>query len=232
MPLRVLHLGGNRLGERVLGVLQGSEDEVRSTSDLSSAIELLKAERFDWIVSAGFRHFVPAGALALAPEACNVHTSLLPWGRGANPNVWMLAMGEPAGITIHKMTRDLDGGDIYSQRTIEVTLGDTAKTLYYHLEDAAVSLFEEVWPSMRNGELRPYPQPSGGSFHMSSELSALADIDLDSATTWRKALDTLRALTFPPHRNLVLEEDGRRYSIEIRIGEVPELDRTNRAPTQ
>jgi len=43
---------------------------------------------------------------------------------------------------------------------------------------------------------------------------------MDQAVKWRQALNTLRALTFPPFRNLVIHENGRAYHVEISITEI------------
>jgi hypothetical protein len=51
-------------------------------------------------------------------------------------------------------------------------------------------------------------------------MHRLARIDLQSTVTWGAALDVLRALTFPPHRNVVVERDGRRYHVELRVEDI------------
>jgi len=220
--LKILHLGDSTLASRIKRILENFPDHIESTPHRTRALALLTEHSFDWIVSAGFQHILPGTALARVAHSCNVHTSLLPWGRGAYPNVWMLAEGEPGGVTLHEMTERIDGGDIYAQKRVDVPFGDTAATLYARLEDAAVALFESSWPRMRRGRLRPKPQPSGGSYHRSAELAALAQIDLEASTTWRTAPNTLRALTFPPYENLIIEDHGKRYHLELKIRELPE----------
>lgn len=217
--MRILHLGGNDLGDRILAWLRNHEDHVNTVTDLAG-LDATEVRDYDWIVSAGFRHVVPASVLELVPHACNVHTSLLPWGRGAHPNVWAIVDHEPSGVTIHRMTPGLDEGPIYAQHEVEFTFGDVASDLHARLKDAAYDLFAATWPQLREGTVAPIPQPAGGSHHRMRELDELVDIDLDATVTWRRALDTLRALTFPPHRNLVVEEDGRSFHVEIRISEV------------
>lgn len=217
--MRILHLGGNNLGDRVLAWLRDHEDHVDTVTERAQ-LDAVKLRDYDWIVSAGFRHIVPASVLDLVPHACNVHTSLLPWGRGAHPNVWVIVDHEPAGVSIHGMTPGVDEGPIYAQREVEATFGDVASDLHARLQDAAYDLFAATWPQIREGEIEPTAQPAGGSHHRVQDLDDLADIDLDATVTWRSALDTLRALTFPPHPNLVIEEHGRRFHVEIRITEV------------
>lgn len=217
--VRILHLGGNELGDRIFAWLSNREPHVDTATDLTQ-VEELDLKGYDWIVSAGFRHILPAELLERVPDACNVHTSYLPWGRGAHPNVWAIAEGEPAGVSIHAMTAGVDEGSIYAQQRVPVLFGDVASDLHARLQETAFDLFVTAWPKIRSGGLQPTPQPFGGSYHRSQELRDLAAINLDESVTWRHALDTLRALTFPPHRNLIIESDDRRYHVEIKITEI------------
>lgn len=220
MPPRLIHLGGNRLGSRILDALQGQGEDVVSVSDLPGLFDALSNGPVDWLVSAGYRYKIPGHALDAVPNSCNVHTALLPWGKGANPNVWMLAHGEPAGVTIHRMVPEIDAGPVYATRRVPVSFTDRAIELYGRLEDAAVGLFAETWPKMRAGELTPIDQEPGGSRHFVRDMRTLGTIDLDAPTTWRQAVNTLRALTFPPHQTAVVGVDGRRYSLELTVHEI------------
>lgn len=217
--MNILHLGGSRLGDRILEVLQRHGHDPKTVDTLDDARALL-ADRPDWIVSAGFRHILASEDLTLAGDSVNVHTSLLPYGRGANPNVWSIVDHEPAGATLHRMVPAVDAGPVWDQYEVPTTFGDTAATVYRRVEDAAVLLFAIRWPDIRDGKIAPDPQPTGGSHHYARQMHELADIDLEGTVTWRQALDTLRALTFPPHDNIVVEEDGRRWSVRLDVREV------------
>jgi methionyl-tRNA formyltransferase len=218
--VRIVQLGDNALGRRIREIVRGDDEvfEAHTRADLRSTIDAV--DDIDWLVSAGCRFILRSDELAAAANNCNVHTSLLPWGRGANPNVWALACGEPAGVSIHAMVPEVDTGPVYAQAAVDVHFGDTADVLYRRLEHRAVELFAESWPGIRTGQIRPRPQGPGGSVHRLSDMEDLARIDLASSVTWKQALDVLRALTFPPHRNLIVEDGGRRWHVEIGITEV------------
>ena len=219
--MRLVQLGDNRLGQRIRRILAAGPDEILGAHTRDDLHVALENGPVDWLVSAGCRFVLRASELDAVQDNCNLHTSFLPWGRGANPNVWAIAHREPAGATLHRMVPEVDAGPIFAQRSVPIVFGDTADTCYQKLEDAAVELFAEVWPRVRDGSLVPNEAAPGGSTHRVADARALADIDLDDVVTWRQALDTLRALTFPPHRNLVVEEGGRRWHVEIRISEIP-----------
>jgi methionyl-tRNA formyltransferase len=62
--------------------------------------------------------------------AINVHASLLPKYRGAAPINWAIIKGEKStGITIIKMTREMDAGPIILERPIDISNDDTEITL-------------------------------------------------------------------------------------------------------
>ena len=50
----------------------------------------------------------------------NLHGSLLPLGRGPHPHIWSWINGEPHGVTIHKMSAEIDRGPVIVQRKVEL----------------------------------------------------------------------------------------------------------------
>jgi methionyl-tRNA formyltransferase len=142
-------------------------------------------------------------------RALNLHPSLLPWNRGAAPNVWPLVDGSPAGVSLHVMVPAIDAGDVVAQDEVEVRPDDTAETLYRRLEAAGLALVERVWPSVRDVE--PVPQQGEGTTHRVADLASL-DLTEDDLGV----LDRLRARTFGAYGAEVVR-DGVRYVVQVRI---------------
>ena len=64
----------------------------------------------------------------------NVHPSLLPEYRGANPYSHVIINGEyQTGVTIHKMDEDFDTGEILLQNAIQIMSNDTMGTIFNKL---------------------------------------------------------------------------------------------------
>lgn len=58
--------------------------------------------------------------------AFNIHGSLLPKYRGRTPHVWAIINGEKnTGVTVHRITRSVDAGDILLQKTLPILETDT-----------------------------------------------------------------------------------------------------------
>lgn len=163
--MRTLVLGPNAaLLAPVLGehLSRASEERVSRESVVADEIEA--------IVSFGHRHIVPAGVLdAVDGRALNLHISLLPWNRGADPNLWSWLENTPKGVTVHWMSPELDQGDIAGQRSMTLDAGSTLRETYDVLRDAIVELFAEVWPAVLTGNAPRLAQPAGGSYHRASD---------------------------------------------------------------
>lgn len=102
-----------------------------------------------------------------------MHISLLPYNRGAQPNFWSFIDDTPKGVTIHRLERGLDKGDIICQR--QVTFDESAETFastYAKLNDEIVKLFEENWEQIKSGKIEGKRQIGRGSYHDMSEFRA------------------------------------------------------------
>lgn len=126
----------------------------------------------DWIISYGHRHIIREPQLSLFRDRIvNLHISYLPWGRGADPNLWAWVDGGPHGVTLHYIDAGIDTGDIIAQRRVEMDENETLASSYAKLREAAETLFAKTWPLLRNGRAERRKQPPGGS-HRSTSAKA------------------------------------------------------------
>src|SRR6185295_18584444 len=131
----------------------------------------------DFLVSYGYRHVLSRDVVArFAGRAINLHISLLPWNRGADPNLWSFLEDTPKGVTIHCIDVGIDTGDILAQREVAPLPTDTLRTSYERLEAEIEHLFREQWPAIRAGAIEPRRQPPGGSSHRMRDREAVASL--------------------------------------------------------
>jgi methionyl-tRNA formyltransferase len=148
----------------------------------------------------------------------NLHPSLLPHGRGKDPNFWAIVEGSPFGVTIHHVVPDVDAGDIAFAREIAYGWEDTGESLYRRAAAAIVELFREAYPRIVNFDIPRHPQSrKGGSSHRRRELDERSLIDLDQHYTARELLNLLRARTFEPHPACRFVEGGKTYEVRVSI---------------
>lgn len=216
----VVFLGVNDAGMRVYEWLC-DQDDVFVHSLLTTADQLGNIEDIhpDYLVSCGYRHIVPEAILDVPKEGClNLHPSLLPYNRGANPNVWSIVEGSPAGVTLHYMDPGVDTGDIIAQREVDKKFSDTGKTLQRRLEDAQVALFKQSWPKVLSGAIDVKEQQAdSGTHHRTDDFEELCELDPDEEVRVKDLLDRLRALTYPPYDNAKIEVGGDVYYVEVDI---------------
>lgn len=172
--MKILYLGPER--RHVTDFLAASGDEVARCERAVSAGDLL-LDGVDFLVSYGYRHLLSPEVLARFPgRAINLHISLLPWNRGADPNLWSFLEDSPKGVTIHLIDEGIDTGDILAQREVVPLASDTLRTSYQRLEFEIERLLVESWPAIRAGELAPRRQPPGGSSHRMRDRDTVATL--------------------------------------------------------
>jgi methionyl-tRNA formyltransferase len=114
----------------------------------------------DLVVVAAYGRILPLHILELPRHGCiNVHASLLPKYRGAAPIQWAIARGETeTGITIMRMSEEMDAGDILLQRRLAIGPDETGGELHDRLADLGAAALREALERRRRGELRATPQ--------------------------------------------------------------------------
>ena len=94
---------------------------------------MVEIDRFDpaFVVLAGFMRILTPGFVAhFAGRLINIHPSLLPAFTGLHTHQRAIDAGcKAAGCTVHRVTAELDHGEIIDQAVVPVLPGDTAKTL-------------------------------------------------------------------------------------------------------
>jgi methionyl-tRNA formyltransferase len=93
--------------------------------------ELIEKNKGDIGVVVSFGKIIPQRVLNIFEKGIiNVHPSLLPKYRGPNPIRWQILNGEKkSGITIIKLTKEVDAGPILTQKEISVEESDNYTNL-------------------------------------------------------------------------------------------------------
>lgn len=144
----------------------------------------------DWIICYGHRQIIREPELTTYKDRIiNLHISYLPWGRGADPNLWAWIDDEPHGVTLHYIDSGIDTGDIIAQRRVEMDADETLASSYTKLHEAAVGLFQDSWPELRNGRAARTPQRGPGSFHRKNDRDKVL-----LPKGWDTAVDEIRTV--------------------------------------
>lgn len=155
--------------------------------------DMIQALRPDGVVSFGYKHILSAGVIGLiGSQSINIHISLLPWNRGMHPNFWSWLENTPKGVSIHRITETLDGGNVLAQREVFFEGSETLASSYDNLIREAAGLFNEQWQVLLNQDVQGTRQQSNeGSFHLGRELNEFWGF-LDEG--WQTRCDRVRDL--------------------------------------
>ncbi|OGG11791.1 hypothetical protein A2Z00_01850 [Candidatus Gottesmanbacteria bacterium RBG_13_45_10] len=96
-----------------------------------TVIDTLAPFQADLLITAGYGQKIPIQTIREATfGGLNVHPSLLPRWRGADPVAWaIIANDHQTGVTIVTLTENLDEGKIIAQKKIPITDTDTTDQL-------------------------------------------------------------------------------------------------------
>lgn len=107
----------------------------------------LNSADIDLIIVLAFAQFLNQDILKLPRLGCfNIHTSLLPKYRGAAPIQYAILNGdESTGVSIQKMVKKMDAGEIAHSHPVLIAQDETGGQLYTRLKfQAALSLNEFI----------------------------------------------------------------------------------------
>ncbi|MGU3525462.1 bifunctional UDP-4-amino-4-deoxy-L-arabinose formyltransferase/UDP-glucuronic acid oxidase ArnA [Enterobacteriaceae bacterium C23F] len=109
----------------------------------------------DMIFSFYYRNLLSDAIVSLARHgAFNLHGSLLPQYRGRAPLNWVLVNGEKeTGVTLHRMVKRADAGNIVAQQSVAIDDADVALTLHRKLCTSAQTLLRDTLPLIAQGNI-------------------------------------------------------------------------------
>ncbi|KKW41283.1 MAG: Peptide deformylase [Parcubacteria group bacterium GW2011_GWB1_55_9] len=135
----------------------------------AKAITAIGAFGCEYAVCVAYGKIFPEELINAFPGGVlNVHYSLLPKYRGATPVETALLRGESeTGVTIQKMVKELDAGDILAQETTPIAPDETARELRPRLIELGARLLVDTLPEYLGSNVTLVPQDA-------SRLSAQA----------------------------------------------------------
>ncbi len=123
-------------------------------------IQLIREMKPDVLFSFYYRQMISEEILNIVNNnAYNLHGSLLPKYRGRSPLNWAVLHGETkTGVTLHKMVKKADRGEIIDQQAFDILDEDNIKTLQPKMENAGIILLKRVLPEILKGTAKSHVQ--------------------------------------------------------------------------
>lgn len=177
--MKILFLTNNKITMSLIEWLKEREDVIV----YSEKLNLLFVESLnpDMIISYNYKYLIKEDVINLH-EIINLHISLLPWNRGADPNLWSFIENSLKGVTIHYIDTGIDTGSVLLQEAVDFddeveTLGSSYATLHEKIQQ----LFKDNWENIKNSRIIPMLQPKdptggAGNFHYKEESMKIKEV--------------------------------------------------------
>jgi methionyl-tRNA formyltransferase len=162
---------------------------VMQPANFSSADDLQRLQQFnaDLMVVAAYGLLLPAAVLEAPRLGCvNIHASLLPRWRGASPiQQAILAGDESSGVTLMKMDRGLDTGDMILRRSLPIDPDWNAGQLHDALAPLGAELLLEALEDIEQALQNAVAQDDAGATYAPRLSKQQAEVD------WNRSLEVL-----------------------------------------
>ena len=194
--------------------------QTSSISKTHEIIEELKDLEPDFFVTFAFGQLLSQEVLDI-PKFCtiNLHASLLPKYRGANPIQWCIINGDKeTGITTMKTVKKMDAGDICQTDKIQISENMTVPELVQAISEKSPELIYGTLKKIYNGELTSIAQNEDKVTFAPKFTKEDGQIDFD--LTAGEFHNKVRGLQ--PWPNAYLCRDGKNIQIlETNLSNIP-----------
>ena len=187
----------------------------------------------DVILTLSYGQILPEALLNIPKlGAINLHGSLLPKYRGAAPIQYAILNGEKeTGMTLMKMVKEMDAGEMYAVKKLAISEEDNSSTLFIKMANVALELALEALPKYLKGELKGTPQDVEGVTFAPSIKPEEERLDLND--TKENLHNKIRALADIPGAYLLLNDEkfkiykSKIYSNEVvgQVGQIVKADK-------
>jgi len=131
------------------------------------SLERLRSWQPDILLVFAYGQFIPSSVFNFPPhQAINIYSSLLPRYRGAAPIQWAIADGlAVSGVSIIRVAKEMDSGDILLQQDVPILEDDTSATLSPRMGTIGAHLAVEAINGLEAGTILPRPQHHAEATH-------------------------------------------------------------------
>jgi len=159
--------------------------------------EKIAALQPDLILSVYYRHMIGTKILAMPHlGAWNIHGSLLPKYRGRAPINWAVLHGEPRiGMTLHRMVKSADAGDVVDQEGVNIGPRDSAEVAFRKVMPCARIVLERQIGALLSGTAKETPQDESQATYFGGRTPE--DGRIDWTQTSAQIFNLIRAVTDP-----------------------------------
>lgn len=163
MPDRPAGRGMELKSPEVIEYAKSKKINYFQTENINKETEFLnrlKNEELDFVVVLAFAQFLGSEMLNMGKLGCfNIHTSVLPKYRGAAPIQYALLHGDTeTGVSIQKMVKKMDAGDLVHFHTVQIAPTENGGQLYTRLKYQAALAMNDFITKILDNKITYTPQ--------------------------------------------------------------------------
>lgn len=170
----------------------------------------------DYALVVAYGKILPEALIDSFPRGIlNIHYSLLPKYRGASPVEAALLHDEAVtGVTIQRMVKELDAGDIVTQKEVSIDPAETTKELRPRLIDEGATLLIDTLPGFLEESLEAVPQDHALATKCGKIKKEEGELSLsgDARENWNK----YRAYAESPGTYFYTARGGKQVRVKIK----------------
>lgn len=209
-----IYLALKNLNPEILKYLK--DKKIKYTLIKKINLQLIKKitnKNYELLISAGFPLIFPEDLINSSRlGTINLHAGKLPAYKGGSPLNWQIINGEKnIGISIMRMNKKLDDGDIYSSKIFKLKKNDTIKTVHDKVNSYFPKMTMKVIDNIYSG-IKPIAQKKTGArtYRQRSEVDGLIDWKKKDAN---QVFNFIRALTKPYPGAYYFDANGQKNKI-------------------
>lgn len=172
---RVRNTGEARPTRRTVSVLRslGVRYETVASVNGEDCRKHLREFGADVVVTA-LDHPLSAKTLECAPLFLNAHYGVLPDIKGWNATEWSLLVKQRLAVSLHRVAKGIDTGEIFMTREVEVRPGDGLEDLRARCQDVALGMYTDFFGDPDSYLARPLRNEGGRVYYaMNRQLKGL-----------------------------------------------------------
>ena len=170
----------------------------QDTTTEKELVDLLIKYKVNTLISVQYPKILSETVLAqINYQAFNLHLAKLPDYRGLHSASHAILNGDTIfGVTVHKIDRKIDSGEIICERFFEIAKDITVGELYYQSEIHGVNLFKEFCEKLALNDTHGKPQIGTSTYYDEKSLRIRLNSEVNQNSAARSSDFTYRLNKF------------------------------------
>lgn len=185
------------------------------------AYKELKKSKLQFCILAWWPYIVPNKIINLKDlSIINLHPSFLPYGRGKDSNFWSIVDRTPYGVSIMKINKNIDEGDVFVKKKINYSITDNSEKIYNKALKEIFNLFKGNIIKILQNKIKPIKQDLRKTkTYFRKDMLDKSHIKLFRKYKAIDLINVIRAKKFKNFGKAFFTKNKKKYEIEIKINE-------------